>query len=269
MSGIIPRLYSPVTGPAPAVTGGTAGTDCPGLVAEPADKSPGRGVLAGAFTLLEALAQADDGLGLTALARVSGLAKTSAHRLAEQLVELGAAQRVGQRYYVGPRLGRIGQHWQPDPELRKIAHAPVHDLAVSSACEMSALVVLYGDRLRVIAATARRGCTFYPDALDRETVARTAAGRILYAVRPGDPPPPSCWKSHEWQQLREQLLDVRATVSDLQDTMPGTCSVSAPVRNRHGECLGAVFALEYAAGPSPKLGELVLRTVRRIEAALP
>jgi IclR helix-turn-helix domain len=54
----------------------------------------GRGVLDGAFAILDALAHADEGLGLTALARASGLAKTSAHRLAEQLVTLGAVQCV-------------------------------------------------------------------------------------------------------------------------------------------------------------------------------
>jgi hypothetical protein len=41
-----------------------------------------RGVLDGAFAVLEALADTDDGLGLSALAGASGLAKTSAHRLA-------------------------------------------------------------------------------------------------------------------------------------------------------------------------------------------
>ena len=54
------------------------------------EAAPARTVLDGAFSVLDALAHAEEGLGLTALARVSGLAKTSAHRLAEQLVALGA-----------------------------------------------------------------------------------------------------------------------------------------------------------------------------------
>jgi IclR helix-turn-helix domain len=37
----------------------------------------GRGVLDGAFAVLDALAHADEGLGLTALARVSGLATSA------------------------------------------------------------------------------------------------------------------------------------------------------------------------------------------------
>src|SRR6201996_3767847 len=96
------------------------------------ETATGRGVLDGAFALLDALAYADEGLGLTALARASGLAKTSAYRLAEQLVTLGAVQCVEHRYYVGPRMLRIGQRWQPDPLLRRCAHAPVHALAVQS-----------------------------------------------------------------------------------------------------------------------------------------
>jgi len=95
-----------------------------------------------AFAVLDALAHADDGLGLTALARASGLAKTSAHRLAEQLITLGAVQYAGQRYYVGARMQRIGQRWQPDPLLRCTAQGPVHFLAVRSRAVV-ALRILY------------------------------------------------------------------------------------------------------------------------------
>ena len=96
------------------------------------DAASGRTVLDGAFSVLDALAHADEGLGLTALARVSGLAKTSAHRLAEQLVALGAVERFNHRYYVGPLMMRIGQRWQPEPLLRQCAQRPVHNLAVRS-----------------------------------------------------------------------------------------------------------------------------------------
>jgi DNA-binding IclR family transcriptional regulator len=71
------------------------------------------GVLAGA------LADADEGLGLSALSRTSGLAKTSAYRLAEQHVTLGVGQRSGGRYFVGARAHRIALGWQPDPQLRQ------------------------------------------------------------------------------------------------------------------------------------------------------
>jgi DNA-binding IclR family transcriptional regulator len=244
-----------------------------------ADGSPGstesvlgtctaRGVLEGAFAVLDALAGAENGLGLRALARISGLAKTSAYRLAEQLVDLGAVQRIEHRYYVGPQLARIGRHWQPDPRLREISQAPVHALAVQTGCDMTALVILDGDRMRVASATARRGCAYCPDALDPETVARTSAGRILYATRRRDAALPDCWTPLEWRQLRERIGDLHATVTDQQDAVPGVCSVSAPVWYPNGDCAGAVFALVYAATLSPNLPAPVLCAARRIEAAL-
>src|ERR1700739_697628 len=143
----------------------------------------GRGVLDGAFAVLDALAHADEGLGLTALARASGLAKTSAHRLAEQLVTLGAVQCVEHRYYVGPRMLRIGQRWQPDPLLRRVAQAPVHALAVQSRA-MASLRVLHEQRLRYICAAVPHGHAYMPDPANPESIARTATGRVLYAIQP-------------------------------------------------------------------------------------
>ena len=89
---------SPVVGsvlPTPVTDTGAESEQLEALIPPAA---AGRGVLDGAFAVLDALAHADQGLGLTALARASGLAKTSVHRLAEQLVMLGAVQCVEHRY---------------------------------------------------------------------------------------------------------------------------------------------------------------------------
>ncbi|MDT7566078.1 MAG: IclR family transcriptional regulator, acetate operon repressor, partial [Pseudonocardiales bacterium] len=73
----------------------------------------GRGVLEGAFELLDVLSRMPSGAGLSGLSRDSGLPKATTHRLLEQLVALGAVQRDGQRYYVGGALARLGRSWQP------------------------------------------------------------------------------------------------------------------------------------------------------------
>jgi DNA-binding IclR family transcriptional regulator len=44
--------------------------------------------------LLDVLSRAENGLGLTELSRETELAKATVHRLAEQLVDIGAAQRM-------------------------------------------------------------------------------------------------------------------------------------------------------------------------------
>jgi DNA-binding IclR family transcriptional regulator len=227
----------------------------------------GRGVLQGAFAVLEALGQCEDGLGLTDLTRASGLAKTSAYRLAEQLVLLGAAQRVEQRYYIGALLGRIGQHWQPDPLLRHAAQAPVHILAAQTRA-VASLRVLDEDRLRTICSTVPRGHAHLPHPCGGASTARTATGRVLYAARPGDTALPDCWTTRDWRQLRQSIRDLDITVVDRQEVFPGICCVSAPVWRPDGTCAAAVTAQLEASKWHVGLRDLVARAARRIGAGL-
>src|ERR1700757_3442401 len=92
-------LSSPAVGPSPPTSAADASAELEQLAGLTPPVAVGRGVLHGAFAVLDALARADEGLGLTELARADGLAKTSAHRLAEHLVALGAVQCVDHRYY--------------------------------------------------------------------------------------------------------------------------------------------------------------------------
>jgi DNA-binding IclR family transcriptional regulator len=142
----------------------------------------GRGVLDGSFAVLDAHAHADEGLLLTELARASRLAKTSARRLAEQLVTVGAVQCVEHRHYVGPRILRMGQRWRPDPLLWRFAQAPVRSLAVQSHA-MASMRILHKHRLRYICAAAPYGHAYMPDPADPESFARTTTTpRVLYAA---------------------------------------------------------------------------------------
>ena len=236
--------------------------------AAPPPASAARGVLGGAFAVLEALAQADAGLGLSGLARASGLAKTSAYRLAEQLVGLGAIQRVDQRYYVGARVGRIGQQWQPDPLLRRAAQAPVHTLAVKSRA-VASLRILHEHRLHMICATMPHGHACMPNPADPESTARTATGRVLYATQlDGQVALSEAWTAREWRQLRNSLRDPGATVVDHQEAFPGICCVSAPVWRHNGTCAAAVTVLLADTKVPPGLADLVVQAARRIGAAL-
>jgi DNA-binding IclR family transcriptional regulator len=259
---------SPVVGPSRPTSVADAGAKLEQLSGPIPPVAVGRGVLDGAFAVLDALARADEGLGLTALARASGLAKTSAHRLAEQLVMLGAVQCVEHRYYVGPQMLRIGQRWQPDPLLRRFAQAPVHALAVQSRA-MASLRVLHEQRLRYVCAAVPHGHACMPEPADPESIARTATGRVLYATQPADDVTlPDCWTRREWRTLRESLRDPRATVIDHQDAVGGMCCVSAPVWWQEGACAGAVTVTVYANDLPAGLPGLASYTAGRIGAAL-
>ena len=256
-----------ISAPSPGAPGHYSATTAE-LRSKPVVVTAGRGVLDGAFAVLDALAYADNGLGLTALARVSGLAKSSAHRLAEQLVTLGAVQCVAHRYYVGPRMLRIGQRWQPDPLLRLSAQVPVHTLAVQSRA-IASLRILDEQRLRYICAAVPHGHAYLPEPTGAESIARTATGRVLYATQPAsDVALPDCWTQREWRNLRESLRDPRATVVDRQDAVAGMCCVSAPVWWPTGACAGAVTVSVQADDLPAGLSALVSYTACRIGAAL-
>jgi DNA-binding IclR family transcriptional regulator len=229
----------------------------------------GRGVLDGAFAILDALAHAHAGLGLTDLARASGLAKSSAYRLAEQLVVLGAAQRVAQRYYIGARVGHLGRRWQPEPLLRQAGQAPVHDLATQSRA-MASLRILHDDALRVICSTVPRGHAYMPTPIDRVSTARTATGRVLYAADRGTDIAllPECWSPREWRRLRQSIGEAHTTVIDSQEAFAGICCASAPVWWPNGTCAGALTALVQSTTCPPCLAGLVSRAARRISDAL-
>jgi len=264
----VPRASTSLTARSFVASGDSAPNARRSSITAVPDTCRGRGVLDGAFAVLDALAHADDGLGLTALACASGLAKTSTHRLAEQLVALGAVQCVEHRYYVGALIGRIGQRWQPDPLLRRAAQGPVHNLAVQASAMVS-LRILHEGRLRLICATAARGQVHISDPADPESIARTATGRILYAAQhSGDIALPDCWTPGEWRRLRESVREIGATVADREDAFPGVCCVSAPVWWPSGTCAGAVTVVMLSSTLPPQLPDLVSNTSRRIGAAL-
>ena len=227
----------------------------------------GRSVLEGAFAVLDALGRADGGLGLSDLSRESGLAKASTYRLAEQLVSLGAVRRHDRRYYIGARLGRIGQRWEPDPPLRTAARPWVRTLAVQSRTIVSMSILIEG-RLQLVCGTAPRG---HPGiaAPDADVVGRTATGQVLYAARYADASAdPDCLTAAEWKRLRSSIREPHATVVEQQAVLTGTCCVSAPAWYPNGRCAGAVTALVESETIPPALRDLVVRTARKIGAEL-
>jgi DNA-binding IclR family transcriptional regulator len=233
----------------------------------PPAPSPGRAVLEGAFSVLDALARADAGLGLSDLSRQTGLAKASTYRLVEQLVGLGAVRRHERRYYIGARLGRIGQRWQPDPRLRTVARPWVHTLAIQSRAIASVSILVEG-RLQLVCATAPSGHPGIP-APEHNDVGRTATGQVLYAARhAGATADPDCRTITEWSRLRSSIREPHATIVDKQDVLQGVCCVSAPAWYPNGRCAGAITAIIESRTIPPALRDLVVRTARQVGADL-
>lgn len=224
----------------------------------------GRGVLAGAFEILDILGRADSGLGLTELAQETGLAKTTVHRLAEQLVGVGAIQRVGHRYFVGPTIARLGRCWQPDPRLRQIACEPVRALA-ALAQTAAAVYVLRDGRAYLVTATVSRSQSWLPPAdLDAARLPRTAIGRALFACYDAaDTEMPEC----HWRRPSD-LPGWRQVVTD-DRRPPGSFGwIAASVRHPDGLHAAAVGAIVVEAAVPQRLTDGVLRAARQISRDL-
>lgn len=107
-----------------------------------------------ALTLLAAVGSSEEPLGVTALARETGLPKSTAFRLLGLLVKRGLVERRGSRYALGLQVFELGNriaHCQPR-SLRDIALPRLVELYASTKCTahlaiLDGLDVLYLEKI--------------------------------------------------------------------------------------------------------------------------
>lgn len=224
----------------------------------------GRGVLEGAFQILDALARAPLGAGLSALARNTGLPKATVHRLLEQLVDLGAVQRHDRGYCVGRLLARIGDSWQPHPGLVKASRGPL-SLLSSLTSTATCVTVLRGGRVRVITGT-RGPVTEIPMIRPGdEYPLETAAGRVLTLTNPAtsDERPPTLTVP-QWRRERAAFHRSGSIIVDHQEVVAGLCCVATPIRAKDGTCIATVSTLMINKRIPAGLPDLVRRAATEI-----
>ncbi|WP_369374002.1 IclR family transcriptional regulator [Streptomyces sp. cg36] len=197
----------------------------------------GRGVLEGAFALLETLEDEQEA-GLTALAAATGLPKTTAHRLLEQLTELGAVEHHGRRYRIGPRMLRLGRGSRPHPGLRAAADGPMRRLAGTTGAGICFCVLREG---RTLAALTVPGMVDELGSLHAGASWpwTTAAGKLLVATRPDLPLNPV---TDAWRREASAIRDHGVAV-DREGLVPGVCCVAVPVTLGRGRVVGALCAM--------------------------
>ncbi|MEU1271304.1 helix-turn-helix domain-containing protein [Streptomyces sp. NPDC005799] len=219
----------------------------------------GRGVLEGAFALLRAVERAE-GARLTRLAAQCGLPKTTAHRLLEQLIELGAVQRSGVGYGIGPRVYQLGQRWQPFPGLRTAAREPARRLAAATGMAVGLNVLWQGQTLVLDWTPGRASSVGSPDT-EATWPWYTAAGKVLVAgAHPGLPvgPLPALWRREA-----ESIRDLGAAF-DREGVLEGVCCVAVPL---YGPDRAPIAALSVLTDPSHHL-ERLAGPARRAGAAI-
>jgi IclR family transcriptional regulator, acetate operon repressor len=150
-------------------------------VVDETDLGPAPSVLRRAFAVLGAFDGRASRLTLSELVSSTGLPKTTVHRMAAELVTLGALERRNGGYALGPRLFELGQLVPRHRGLRDLALPYMQDLyaatqetvelAVPCSLEVLYVEILHGHR-RVHLPSSRGGrMPFHCTALGKAIVA--------------------------------------------------------------------------------------------------
>ncbi|WP_433521296.1 IclR family transcriptional regulator [Nocardia pseudovaccinii] len=225
----------------------------------------GRGVLEGAFALLEVLARGDE-MGLTQLSSAAGLPKATAYRLLDQLVAEGAVQRLSGRYQIGPRVFRLGQTWQPARLLRAASAHPLGQLTTASDRGGFSLAVTDRGHTMLIGGIGREIDEIFPLRAGVLLPPGTAAEQVLAIGHP-NPTPPDGISPHEWNR-RLAVTKEKNLAYDTDLSRFGLACVAAPVRGPAGEIVAALAATVTELQRIPVMAEAVLRAAGLVSTNL-
>ena len=139
--------------------------------------------VARAFDVLDALAAADGPLPLAEIARITGLAAPTAHRLLRTMHARGHVQQSGAREYgLGPGLIRLGQ--RATPRLASLAQPVLAELEEVSE-ETANLAVLDGDLIAYIAQVPSRHRMRMFTEVGRQVLPHASGvGKAIFATLP-------------------------------------------------------------------------------------
>lgn len=139
-----------------------------------------------AVAVLAAFRAEDDGLGPAELARRSGLPKSTAHRIALDLVAAGLLERQGTRVRLGLKLFEIGQRVPRQRVLRDAAVPYMSDLREATRQTVH-LAVLEGGEVVYVEILGSSGGPRLPSQVGGRLPAHvTGVGKAILAFSPPD-----------------------------------------------------------------------------------
>lgn len=221
------------------------GECCPAGEAAPAS------VIDKLVAILEALSTSSGRMGISELARQSGVAKSTVHRLCIDLAERGIVDRVGDGWCLGPKLFELGQRVPARRRLRDLTLPYLEDLYIATKHTVH-LAALEGDDVLYVEKLAGRDAVVTPsEVAGRMPLHCTATGKCLLAF--AAPEVLERVLSHGLRPLTphticspavllEQLEVVRAhgVAVEHDEYADGFCSIAAPIFGMLGTVLGAI-----------------------------
>jgi IclR family acetate operon transcriptional repressor len=234
------------------------------------------------FRVLEAIADSDNGLTLSALSAQSELVKSSTFRILYTLAELGYVQKRDWKgtYTVTSKLIRLARSPSHHPSLVKIAHGRLAEL--SRKLDESAWLAEWrnGSVIMIDVAEASHPLHLYLNVGDRCPVHASALGKAIAAHLPPRELMTILGKARlvrftdrtltSRQALRAQLARVRHEGYALNDeeTILGAVALAAPIF----DSLGKAFAAVSVTAPTARCNEakraMIIAAVKRTGDAI-
>ncbi|TML22082.1 MAG: IclR family transcriptional regulator [Actinobacteria bacterium] len=241
-----------------------------------------RAVVDKAFTVLEAWRRRDEVLGVSELARRTGLPKSTSHRLLGLLEAAGVVERGAAGHRLGDRLHGFSALLSADspPELREVSlpylqdlyeltHETIH-LAVLDGVDVHCVEKLYGHRRSPLRSRVGGLLPAHSTALGKALLAysdpatqRRALTRILDGYTTATVTQPSRLAA----ELRTTRL--RGLAFDRRETHPEVMCVAAPILDHQGRVVAAISisGTQHRFDPAA-VAEPLRRTARAASVAL-
>jgi len=213
--------------------------------------TPGRSVTSRALALLDAFDDAHPRLTLTDIARRSGLALSTAHRLVAELESWqGLSRRADGRYEIGRKIWDLGLLAPVHRELREVALPYMQDVFAATRENVhlavrDGLAALYVERIsghQAVPVVSRAG--------SRLPLHATGVGKVLLAHAPHEVQeqvlaslePVTEHTVTDPVRLRAQLDEVRRRgfARTAEEMSYGTSSLAVPVLDVHRRPLAAL-----------------------------
>ena len=203
--------------------------------------------------VLAAFRAEDDEVGVSELARRTGLPKSTVHRIALALVEEGLLERRGLQVRLGLRLFEIGQRVPRQRVLRDAALPYMADLREATRQTIH-LAVLEGAEVVYVEILHSPGGPDMPSRVGGRLPAHaTGVGKAIMAFSPpetvrrileGGLPRLSRRTIVAPGLMRRELARIRdeGVAYDREESGPGIVCAASPVLGRDGEVLGALSA---------------------------
>lgn len=234
----------------------------------PGAEVPQRSVLTRAASIISAFNGSHRVLSLNELSRRSNLPKSTAHRFAEQLLELGWLERELTGYRVGMRLFEVGALAERRNKLRDKALPHLHQLAAQTGMTVNLGIldeheVLYLERipLRGFSLPTRDGGRMPPSCtgLGKALLAFATEAELDAVIDAGLPSLTDA-SITDPATLYEELAVIRAAgvAYDRQEACTGVACAAAPIRGS-GRAIAAVSATGLAEEFDTKLATAAVR----------